>query len=271
MRKATSYKLFAPATFCSVIALATLGLSLSPSHAAPIYDEDFATISAGWSIGTSTPGTISFAAGAGSGPAFPTRSLLLSHVPQNTTRLTSTMPSGQYSIARTSTDESTFQFDLRLNRTNTAGWIVFYDNSHTSQLPMFINVTGGNFNVGYWDGSANATLTLLSGYTVDTTYTFTFTTTPNTGNFSAEVTGGSSSLADGGFRRTGAGADPFQNFNRMLIYNDGGSASGADFDMYIDNIEIAAIPEPTAAVLLLIGLSTLAMRRNRKHRSLPND
>lgn len=241
--------------------LAIVGFCESAA-AAVIYSQDFSTVSSGWGIGTTAPGTISFAAGSPTGAPFPTRSLELSHVANSTTRLTSTMPGGQYSVAKTSTLSTTFQFDLRLSQTTDSGFVTFLDSSNNSQLPMFINVTSaGNFVVGYWNGSANTTLTLLSGYSANTTYTFTFTTVPSTGLFSASVTGGTASLVDQAFRRTSGGLDIFQNFNSMQVYNDGGGASASPFDMYVDNILIQNVPEPSVTAGLMIGGIALIARR----------
>ncbi len=250
-----------------LLVLAVFCLFQTPRlQAAVLYAEDFETITSGWTIGSTTPGTISFADGAQEGAPFPTRSLLLSHPAGNATRLTSTMPSNEYEIGKTSPESYRFEFDLRLSRADTAGYIVFYDAAFSSQLPMFIQITsGGAFVVGYWDGEKNVNHTLLSGYEAETTYRFTFTTTPSTGLFSADVSGGSNPMIDGGFRRTLAGATPFQNFNRMQIYNDGGSGNGIPYDIYIDNVRIEQIPEPaTGAFLWLTGGCGAAMLLRRK-------
>jgi hypothetical protein len=241
-----------------------LGVTTPRAKATVIYTQDFSTVSSGWNIGTTTPGTISFAPGSVSGPAFPTRSLQLSHIPSNTTRMTSSMPTGQYSVPLTSTESTTFEFDLRLSRTDSSGWVSFMNSSVSNQLPMYINVTSnGNFLVGYWNGTANTTLTLLSGYAADTTYTFTFTTTPSTGLFSASVTGGTASLTNQAYRRTSAGVNAITSFDWMQIYNDGGTASGANFDMYIDNINIQTVPEPSVVASLLCGGLFLVVCRRR--------
>lgn len=249
-----------------ILTLLAMGLGCMSAEAAVIYSQDFSSVSSGWTIGTVTQGTVSFAAGAGSGAPFPTRSLELSHVPANTTRLTSSMPLAQYSIPKTSPDTYTFQFDLRLSRADSSGWVTFLDSNTTSQLPMFVQITpAGAFQVGYWTGSANATLTLLSGYTVNTTYSFTFTTTPSTGLFSASVTNGTASLINQGYRRTSGGLSPFQNFNWMQIYNDGGSAGGSPYDIYVDNISIQSVPEPGVTACVVVGgLALGALRRRRK-------
>ncbi|HWL53490.1 MAG TPA: PEP-CTERM sorting domain-containing protein [Chthoniobacteraceae bacterium] len=245
------------------------GLVVPAAGATVVYEQDFESVATGWSTGASANGSISFAAADSAAAAFPTRSLLLSHNSANTARLVSLMPSGQYGIPVLPVPSGltyTLTFELRVSRTDTAAYVAFYDSTQGSQLPMLIQLTaGGEIRTGYWNGTANQNdFVLLSGYQANTTYTFTLETTPSTGLYSVSVTGGSASLVDQPYRKTVGGASPFTAFNTMAIYNDGGSASGAPYDLYIDNLRIESIPEPGALGLAVAALGGLALAGRRR-------
>ncbi len=236
--------------------LTALGVMLVPALASAlavtVYEQDFETVQSGWGIGTYGGGEIEFADGSSAPAAFPTRSLLLSHIPENTSRLTGAAPSSDFSIPRTEDQLYQFQFDLRVSRTDMNVFTYIQDRNFTGQLVLLMRFTpAGDLTIDYNNGSANVSETFISGYEANTTYTVTYTTNPSTNQFSATVSGSAVTLDNVGFRKTLGGDDIFQNFNNVVILNDGGAASGADFDLYFDNFRISTVPEPRHAALFL--------------------
>lgn len=236
------------------------GAAAAPSSkAAVLYSEDFSAATNTWGTSsTYSGGAISFADGAASGAPFSTRSLLVTHDQSSTNVLLSTNPASQFSISRGSTDTWSFQFDVRLDSTTANVQIYFYDAVNNSQRPLNLIVANGNFSINYWDASNSirAEKLLLSGYSVNTTYTFTFQAKPGGGVFSAGVTGGFDSLVNAPFNRTSTGTDIYQNFNRLQIQAFKGTGP---YGFYLDNIQVAQIPEPSGLPLAAISLGLVAV------------
>jgi hypothetical protein len=235
-------------------------------HAQSIYEEDFELIDSGWSIGDKSIGEISFAAGGLTPAGFSDRSLSLSHDPEDVTRMTSLSPAGVFSIARTPDQIYSFQYDFRVSRLDTSGFIMLYDRNQTNQFPMMLQITnGGDIIVDYYDGSANTSQVLIEDYEVATTYTAIFTTNPSTSLFSMSISGSAITLEDVGFRRRPDGSSPFSDLNALVIMNDGGSGSGQNYDIFVDNVIVTAIPEPSAmaGIAGFFVLMTILFRRRR--------
>src|SRR5690606_18456953 len=116
---------------------------------AVIFEEDFSTVNTGWGTRTYAYGETLFAPGASEGAAFPTRSLLLSHVSGNTTTMISSSPvfsgvSGDQDYA--------LNFSIRLSANNFNAAITLWDSAKTNQAPLNIKIrNNGTMEAAYFD------------------------------------------------------------------------------------------------------------------------